>query len=72
VTVVTPTQDSPAERAGIRTGDQLFEVDGLSAAEWTLDRAVQARRGRLGTPIDIAIQREGVAEPLLARAPRVH
>jgi carboxyl-terminal processing protease len=70
VTVVTPTQDSPAERAGIRTGDQLFEVDGLSAAEWTLDWAVQAMRGRLGTPIDIAIQREGVAEPLRFRLVR--
>jgi carboxyl-terminal processing protease len=70
VTVVTPTQDSPAERAGIRTGDQLFEVDGLSAAEWTLDRAVQAMRGQPGTPIDIAIQREGAPEPLRFRLVR--
>jgi carboxyl-terminal processing protease len=70
VTVVTPMQDSPAERAGIRTGDQLFEVDGLSAVEWTLDRAVQAMRGQLGTPIDIAIQPEGAAEPLRFRLVR--
>ena len=70
VTVVTPMQDSPAERAGIRTGDQLFEVGGLSAADWTLDRAVQAMRGKLGTPIDIAIQREGTAEPLRFRLVR--
>jgi carboxyl-terminal processing protease len=70
VTVVSPMQDSPAERAGIRTGDQLFEVDGLSAAEWTLDRAVQAMRGKLGTPIDLAIQREGAAEPLRFRLVR--
>jgi carboxyl-terminal processing protease len=70
VTVVTPMQDSPAERAGIRTGDQLFEVDGLSAADWTLDRAVQAMRGKLGTPIDLAIQREGAAEPLRFRLVR--
>jgi carboxyl-terminal processing protease len=70
VTVVTPMPDSPAERAGIRTGDQLFEVDGLSAAEWTLDRAVQAMRGKLGTPVDIAIQREGAAEPLRFRLVR--
>ena len=45
ITVVSPMQDSPAERAGIRTGDLLFEVDGVSAADWTLDRAVQALRG---------------------------
>jgi carboxyl-terminal processing protease len=70
VTVVTPVQDSPAERAGLRTGDQLFQVDGLSAADWTLDRAVQAMRGKLGTPIDIAIQREGAAEPIRFRLVR--
>ena len=49
VTVVSPMQDSPADRAGIRTGDVLFEVDGESAADWTLERAVQAMRGKLGT-----------------------
>lgn len=70
VTVVTPMQDSPAERAGIRTGDRLFEVDGLSAADWTLDRAVQAMRGKLGSAIDLAIQREGAAEPLRFRLVR--
>jgi carboxyl-terminal processing protease len=70
VTVVTPMQDSPAERAGIRAGDQLFEVGGLSAADWTLDQAVQAMRGKLGTRIDIAIQREGAVAPLRFRLVR--
>ncbi len=70
VTVVTPMADSPAERAGIRPGDRLFEVDGMSAADWTLDRAVQAMRGTLGSPIDIAIQREAAAEPLRYRLVR--
>jgi carboxyl-terminal processing protease len=67
VTVVTPMTDSPAERAGIRTGDRLFEVDGEPAADWTLDRAVKAMRGGLGTPIDIAIQRDGAPEPMRYR-----
>jgi len=64
VTVVSPMQDSPADRAGIRTGDVLFEVDGESAADWTLERAVQAMRGKLGTTIDLAIRREGTPEPM--------
>jgi carboxyl-terminal processing protease len=70
VTVVTPMTGSPAERAGVRTGDRLLEVDGASAADWTLDQAVQAMRGSIGTPIDIAVQREGVAEPLRFRLVR--
>jgi carboxyl-terminal processing protease len=70
VTVVSPMAGSPAERAGIRTGDQLFEVDGLSAVDWTLDRAVQAMRGKAGAPIDMAILREGAPEPLRFRLVR--
>ena len=64
VTVVAPMPGTPAERLGIRPGDQLAEVDGLSAAGWTLDRAVQVLRGPVGSPIDVAVIREGSAEPL--------
>jgi carboxyl-terminal processing protease len=64
VTVVSPMQGSPAERAGIHTGDQLVEVDGKASADWTLDQAVDAMRGPIGSPIELAVQREGAAEPL--------
>jgi carboxyl-terminal processing protease len=64
ITVIAAMQDSPAERAGIRTGDQLIEVNGQSAAGWTLDRGVEAMRGEVGTRVDIAIRREGGSTPL--------
>jgi carboxyl-terminal processing protease len=64
VTVVSPMQGSPAEHAGIRTGDRLVEVDGKVSADWTLDHAVDAMRGPIGSPIDLAVHREGAAEPL--------
>ncbi len=64
ITVVSPMQGTPAERAGIRTGDLLVEVNGKSAADWTLDQAVQALRGEVGSPIDLALRREGASEPL--------
>jgi len=70
VTVVSPMRGSPAERAGIRAGDLLVEVDGQAAEDWTLDRAVQAMRGRIGTPVEIAVRRDGVAEPLRFRLMR--
>lgn len=74
VTVVTPMQDSPAERAGVRTGDQLFEVGGLSAADWTLDRAVtgDAREARdADRHRDPAGGRRGAAPVRLVRE-RIH
>ena len=70
ITVVSPMPDSPAERAGLRTGDQLLEVDGLSAVDWTLDRAVQAMRGKPGASIDLVVRRDGAAAPLRFRLVR--
>jgi carboxyl-terminal processing protease len=70
ITVVSPMRDSPAERAGIRAGDLLIEVDGHPAEDWTLDRAVQAMRGRIGTAVEIAIRRDGTGETLRFRLTR--
>jgi carboxyl-terminal processing protease len=70
VTVVSPMRDSPADRAGIRAGDLLLEVDGQGAEDWTLDRAVQAMRGRIGTLVEIAVRREGGKEPIRFRLVR--
>jgi carboxyl-terminal processing protease len=70
ITVVAPMAGGPGERAGMRSGDQLVEVDGVSAAEWTLERTVQALRGRVGTPIDLAIRREGSMAPIRFRVTR--
>ena len=70
ITVVTPMTGSPGERAGIRSGDQLVEVDGVSAADWTMERAVQALRGPIGTSIDLAVRREGMEAPIRHRLTR--
>ena len=70
VTVVAPISGSPGERAGIRPGDHLLEVDGISAEGWTMERAAQALRGRVGTPIEIALRREGAATPMRFRLTR--
>ncbi len=70
VTVVSPMRASPAERAGVRPGDLLVEVDGQRAEDWSLDRAVQAMRGRIGTPVDLAVRRDGTPETLRFRLVR--
>jgi carboxyl-terminal processing protease len=44
ITVVAPLPDTPAERAGVTTGDQIIEVDGKSTEGWKNDEAVKARR----------------------------
>jgi carboxyl-terminal processing protease len=70
ITVVAPLPGTPGDRAGIRPGDQLVEVDGQPAAGWTMERAIQALRGPIGSTIDLAVRREGVDAPLRHRLTR--
>ena len=57
ITVVAPLPESPAERLGIQTGDQIIEVDGKSTEGWSSDRAVNTLRGSLGSMVKIVIRR---------------
>jgi carboxyl-terminal processing protease len=64
ITVVAPLPDSPAERAGVQTGDQIVEVDGKPTEGWKNDQAVKALRGEPGSKIVIRVRRAGIAEPI--------
>jgi carboxyl-terminal processing protease len=64
ITVVAPLPDTPAERAGIETGDQIIEVDGKSTQGWTSDQAVKALRGETGSKVAIRVRRTGIDEPM--------
>ena len=64
VTVITPIPGGPALRAGIRAGDRVIEVEGVSAADWETDQAANLLRGTPGTDVDLLIDRPGVDEPI--------
>ena len=70
ITVVAPLPETPAERAGIETGDQIIEVDGKSTEGWKNDQAVKALRGQAGSKIAITIRRGGIADPIKYRLTR--
>ncbi|MCW5724298.1 MAG: S41 family peptidase [Maricaulaceae bacterium] len=59
VTVVAPFADTPAERAGIQTGDRIIGVDGDSLIGQGVDAAVNRMRGAVGEPVTITILRDG-------------
>jgi len=67
ITVVAPLPETPAERAGIETGDQIIEVDGKSTEGWKNDEAVKALRGNAGSKVVITIRRAGITEPIKYR-----
>lgn len=64
ITVMNALPGTPAERAGIRAGDRIVEVEGESARAWNPDRAVMSLRGRPGTEVNVRIGRPGIEEPI--------
>ena len=60
IIVVAPIKSSPAERAGIRSGDIILKVNNVSTLDWPLQKAVTKIRGPKGTKVAITIFREGV------------
>jgi carboxyl-terminal processing protease len=63
VKVIAPTEDTPADRAGIKAGDYITHLDGELLYGLDLDAAVEKMRGAPGTPIKITIVRPGRDKP---------
>lgn len=72
VIVVSPLPGSPAERAGIETGDRIVEVEGKSAKGWTREEAVNALRGAPGAPVSFVIERAGARRPVRLVRQEIH
>ena len=65
VKVVSPIDDSPASRAGVKAGDLITKLDDTAVKGLTLDEAVKRMRGKPDTPISLTILRKGEASPLV-------
>src|SRR6185369_2136351 len=60
LTVVSPIEDTPAYRAGVKAGDQVIKIDGEFTKDMTLVEAVKKMRGPKGSKVVLSIKREGV------------
>ncbi len=63
LTIVSPIEDTPAWRAGIKAGDAIIKIDGVSTEGISLTDAVHKMRGKKGTPIILTVMRQGLVEP---------
>jgi len=64
ITVIAPLPDTPAERAGIKSGDQVIALDGRSTEGWKNDQAVKELRGQPGSTVELRVRRVGVDQAL--------
>jgi carboxyl-terminal processing protease len=64
IVVITPISGSPAERAGIKTGDKIVKINNITTLDMSVDEAVKIIRGPKGTTVDIQVYRDGVEKPI--------
>ena len=62
ITVIAPTEDSPAKRAGILAGDVLIKIDGKDTESMSMDDAAKLIRGKKGTDVILTIERFNESE----------
>lgn len=65
IKVISPIEDTPAYRAGIKPGDLITRLDGVSVKDMTLDEAVKRMRGEPQTKIVLTIVRKNENKPLV-------
>ena len=64
LTVISPIDDTPAYKAGVKAGDIILKIDDNSTLNMTLDEAVSLMRGKPKTPIVLTVVREGENKPI--------
>lgn len=63
LTIVSPIEGTPADKAGLKAGDRIIKIDAKSTKAMSLLDAVKKMRGPKGTEVVITIMREGLAKP---------
>ncbi len=64
LTIISPIDDTPAFKAGVKAGDIILKIDKSSTLNMTLDEAVSLMRGKAKTPIVLTIVRKGESKPI--------
>ncbi|MGK7928943.1 MAG: carboxyl-terminal processing protease CtpA [Spirulina sp.] len=60
--VISPIAGSPAESAGVRAGDRILAIDGIPTQNLSLDEAAMKMRGKVGTQVELTLERKDETE----------
>ncbi len=70
IIIIAPIEGSPAERAGVKSGDIILAVDGVDAEGWSVVEGVNKIRGRKGTTVELKLDRIGESLPITVKIVR--
>lgn len=65
LTIVSSVENTPAHKAGLKSGDRIIKIDGGYTADMEYDDAVRQLSGQKGTNVKLTIKRKGIEEPLV-------
>lgn len=68
--VISPIDDTPAAKAGIKSGDYIVAIDGKLVNEMTLNEAVDSMRGKKGTAVSLTVIRKNEKNPIVYKLTR--
>ncbi len=60
ILIIAPIEDTPGERAGLLSEDEILSIDGVSTKDMTVDKAADKIRGPKGTTVELLIKRKNV------------
>ncbi|MFA6324791.1 MAG: S41 family peptidase [Candidatus Paceibacterota bacterium] len=63
LTVIAPLKDTPAYKAGIKSGDKILKIDATITSDLSMEKAIALIRGEKGTEVSLTIFRNGEKEP---------
>jgi carboxyl-terminal processing protease len=64
VIISEPYKNSPSDKAGLKAGDKILEINGKSAKGKSTDDVSEILKGQPGTPIKILLERQGISQPM--------
>src|SRR6185503_5070977 len=64
VLIIAPMEGSPAEKAGVKPGDEIVAIEGKLIRGERLDKVITLMRGPEGSHVHITLRREGVTDPI--------
>ncbi len=64
LTIMAPLEDIPAMKAGVRAGDKIYAIDGVSAVDLSLEEAIKKIRGPKGTQVKLTLVRGKADKPI--------
>ncbi len=64
IKIISPIEDLPAEKAGIKSGDRIVLIDGIKTKELGFIKSVRKLRGKPGTKVNVTVERTAVKTPL--------